>query len=147
MVKESFLVRQISVLIDNKPGSLAKMTRHLAAKGVNLRALSLNETREFSTARIIVHDPDKCMDILKKAGYHFSETYVLVIAVSDRVGGIADMLEIIAGENINVDYAYSLVDAGIGLAGVILRTSDPLKTGSALKAKGVKLLGPEDITP
>lgn len=147
MEKESFLVRQISVLIDNKPGSLAKMTRHLAAKGINLRALSLIETREFSTARIIVHDPDKCIDILKRADYRYSETYVLVIAVSDKVGGMADMLEIVAAEHINVDYVYSLVDAGTGLAGIILRTGDPLKTGSALKAKGVKLLGPADITP
>jgi hypothetical protein len=146
MEKESFLVRQISVFLDNKPGSLAKMTRHLAAKGVNLRALSLIETREFSTARIIVHDPDKCMDILKKADYRHSETYVLVIAVSDKVGGMADMLEIIAGEHVNVDYVYSLVDAGRGVAGIILRTSDPLKAGFTLKAKGVKLLGSDDIT-
>jgi len=145
MEKESFLVRQISVFLDNKPGSLAKMARHLAAKGVNLRAVSLIESREFSTARIIVHDPDRCMEILNKAGYRYSETYVLVIAVSDTVGGMADMLEIIAGEDVNVDYAYSLVDAGRGVAGVILRTSDPLKAGLALKAKGVRLLGPAEI--
>jgi len=146
MEKESFLVRQISVILDNKPGSLAKMARHLAAKGVNLRAVSLIETGEFSTARIIVHDPDKCMDILNQTGYHYSDIYVLIIAVSDTVGGMADMLEIIAGEHVNVDYVYSLVDAGRGVAGVILRTSDPLKAGFALKAKGIKLLGPDDIT-
>jgi len=146
MEKEPFLIRQISVFLDNKPGRLAKMTRHLAARGINLRAISLTESREFCTARIVIHDPDKCMEILKDADHHYSETYVLAIAVSDEVGGMADMLEIIAGERINIDYVYSLVDAGKGLAGIILRTSDPLKAGNALKAKGVKLLGPGDIT-
>jgi len=144
MVEKAFVIRQISVFLDNKPGSLAKMARILADKGINLRALSLTETRDFGTARIVVLDPDDCMAALK-GEYHFIETDVLAIEVADKPGGMADVLEIIDGEHLNVEYIYSMVRTKAGLAVVVLRVNDPAKACAALKAKGVKLLTLKDI--
>ncbi len=135
---------QISVFLDNKPGSLAKMARTLGDKGINLRALSLTETRDFGTARIVVLDPDKCMEALQ-GEYHFIETDVLAIEVADKPGGMADVLEIIDGEHLNVEYIYSMVRTKAGLAVVVLRVNDPAKACAALNAKGVKLLTLKDI--
>jgi hypothetical protein len=146
MSEQSFLIRQISVFLDNKIGSLAKMSKHLADRGINLRALSVSETRDFGAARLIVPDPDKCIQALKEAGYHFSETDVLVIEVADSPGGMAAVLEIIAAEHLNVEYIYSMVRAKAGQAAVVLRASDAVKTCAALRAKGVKLLTLEDAT-
>jgi len=145
MAEQSFVIRQISVFLDNRPGSLAKMARQLADKGINLRALSLAETRDFGTARMVVLDPDRCLQALKEAEYHFIETDVLAIGVADRPGGMADVLEIITNEQLNVEYIYSMVSTKEGFAIVILRVSDPDKACVALKAKGVKLLTLKDI--
>jgi hypothetical protein len=145
MAEQSFAIRQISVFLDNRPGSLSKMARHLADKGINLRALSLAETRDFGTARLVVLDPDKCMQALKEAEYHFIETDVLAIEVDDRPGGMADALEIITREQLDVEYIYSMVSTKAGFAVVILRVSDPDRAGTALQAKGVKLLTLKDI--
>ena len=49
-------IKQISVFLENKPGTLKKMTGVLAAKKVDMRALSLAETKDFGIARIIVDD-------------------------------------------------------------------------------------------
>lgn len=146
MEEQHFIVRQISVFLDNKPGSLARMARKLADKHINLRALSLAETRDFGTARMVVRDPDKCIKALSDADYHFIETDVLAIAVADLPGGMAEVLEIIEGELLNVEYIYSMVTTLEGSAVVIVRVNDPFKAGAALKAKGVKLLAPEDIS-
>ena len=145
MVEKSFVVRQISVFLNNSPGSLADMARHLANRGINLRALSLAETRDFGTARLIVVDPDACKQALKGAEYHFIETDVLAIEVADKPGGMADVLEIIAQEYLNVEYVYATVEKKEGFAVVILRVDDPLKACMALRAKGVRLLTEEDI--
>lgn len=145
MVEQAFVIRQISVFLDNRPGSLAKMARSLADKDINLRALSLAETRDFGTARLIVLDPDKCMQVLKEAEYHFIETNVIAIEVTDKPGGMADVLEIIDGEHLNVEYIYSMVRTKAGLAVVVLRVNDPDKAHIALQARGVKLLTLEDI--
>lgn len=145
MVEKSFVVRQISVFLDNRPGSLAEMARHLANRGINLRALSLAETRDFGTARLVVVDPDVCERALKEAEYHFIQTDVLAIEVGDKPGGMADVLEIIAQEHLNVEYVYAMVEKKEGFAVVILRVDDPLKACMALRAKGVRLLTTEDI--
>jgi hypothetical protein len=145
MVEQSFVVRQISVFLENRPGSLAQMARQLADKGINLRALSLAETRDFGTARLVVLDPDKCLQALKEAEYHFTETDVLAIEVADRPGGMADVLEIITAAQLDVEYIYSMVSTKEGIAIVILRVNDPLKACIALNAKGVKLLTLKDI--
>jgi len=145
MAEQTLVVRQISVFLENRPGSLAKMARQLADKGINLRALSLAETRDFGTARLVVIDPDKCMRALKEADYHFIETDVLAIEVADRPGGMADVLEIITDEQLDVEYIYSMVSTKEGFAVVILRVSDPVKACVALNAQGVKLLTLKDI--
>lgn len=146
MIREkNFILRQISVFIDNQPASLAEMARHLADKNINLRALSLAETRDFGTTRIIVADPDFCIKTLKEAGYHVIETDVLAVAVADRPGGMADVLECIAGEHISIEYAYAMIEKRDGSAVIILRVDSPAKAVMALRKRNIRLLTREDI--
>jgi len=145
MAEKSFTVRQISVFLDNRPASLAEMARHLANKGINLRALSLAETRDFGAARLIVSDLNKCEKALNEAEYHYTTTDVLAVEVADKPGGMADILEIIAKEHLNVEYVYAMVEKKEGFAIIILRVNDPLKASMALHSKGIKLLTEEDI--
>ena len=145
MVEKSFIVRQISIFLENKPGSLAEITRHLANRGINLRALSLVELDDFGIARLIVPDPDSCGEALNEGQYHFIETKVIAVEVADRPGGMANVLEIIAQEHLNVEYIYAMVEKKEGFAVVIFRVNDPLKACMALHTKGVKLLTEEDI--
>jgi len=145
-VKEKeFIVRQISVFLDNRPGSLAEMARYLANKDINLRALSLAETRDFGTARLIVADTANCVRALREGGYNFMETDVLAVEVVDRPGGMADVLEIIADEQINLEYVYATVGRITESAVIILRVEDPGKAGIILRAKGLKVLGEKEF--
>ena len=49
-------VMQISVFLENKPGTLKKMTSVLAANKIDMRATSLAETKDFGIARLVVDD-------------------------------------------------------------------------------------------
>lgn len=142
---KDFFIRQISVFIDNRPASLAVMARCLADKGINLRGLSLAETRDFGTTRIIVADVEACCAALKEAGYHFIETDVLAVEVADRPGGMADVLECIAAEHISVEYAYAMIEKREGSAVVILRVDNPGKAVMLLRKRNIRLLTREDI--
>jgi len=142
---KKYLIRQISVFIDNRPASLSEMARRLADSNINLRALSLAETRDFGTTRIIVADVDTCTNVLKEAGYHFIETDVLAVEVADRPGGMADVLECIAQEHISVEYAYAMIEKREGMAVIILRVDNPAKAVMALHKCDIRLLKREDI--
>jgi len=146
MKDKKHLIRQISVFIDNRQASLAEMARKLADKNINLRALSLSEARDFGTVRIIVVDVEACCKVLKDAGYHYIETEVLAVEVADRPGGLADVLECIAGEHINVEYAYAMIEKKEESAVIILRVDNPWKTIMALQKRNIRMLTREEIT-
>jgi hypothetical protein len=145
MKDKNYTIRQISVFIDNRPASLSEMTRSLADENINLRALSLAETRDFGTTRIIVADVDTCSEVLKEAGYHFIETDVLAVEVVDRPGGMADVLECIAIEHISVEYAYAMIEKREGSAVIILRVDNIEKAIMALRKRNIRLLTREDV--
>ena len=145
MKDKNYTIRQISVFIDNRPASLSEMTRSLADENINLRALSLAETRDFGTTRIIVADVDTCSEVLKEAGYHFIETDVLAVEVADRPGGMADVLECIAIEHISVEYAYAMIEKREGSAVIILRVDNIGKAIMALRKRNIRLLTREDV--
>ena len=140
MVECDTVIEQISVFLENRPGSLAEVARYIADHNINLRALSLAETRDFGTARLIVADTDACVRVLSEGGYHFTVSDVIAIEVADRPGGMADVLEILAREYLSVEYAYAMVASRKGCAIVVIRIDDPLRACTILQHHGVKLL-------
>ena len=69
-------IKQISVFLENKPGTLKKMTGVLAAKKVDMRALSLAETKDFGIARIIVDD--QLLSIFSEAEVNIEYMYAFL---------------------------------------------------------------------
>ena len=61
-------IHQISIFLENRSGSLSELTRLLAEKGINLRALSIAETADYGLARMIVDDCHKASQILLEHG-------------------------------------------------------------------------------
>ena len=58
-------VKQLSVFLENRPGALYGMTGILSQNKIDMRALSVAETRDFGILRIIVDDPYKTATVLK----------------------------------------------------------------------------------
>ena len=70
-------VKQLSVFLENRPGALYGMTGILSQNKIDMRALSVAETRDFGILRLIVDDPYKTATVLKDAGYVYNITPVL----------------------------------------------------------------------
>ena len=105
------IIKQTSVFIENRPGSLAEITDMIAKNGINLRALSLAETSDSGILRIITDNADtaKVEAVLKENRITGSVREVLSVLVDDRAGGLAGMLKVLAGNNIAVKYMYAFV--------------------------------------
>ena len=144
-METDFVIRQISVFLENRPGSLAEVTRYLAEEHVNLRAMSIAESRDFGTIRIIASDQDACAEALSKRGYQYNEVDVLAAEMPDRPGGIAEVAEIIAQENINIEYGYAMVEKKENSAIIVLRVDDPYRASIVLRSKGVRLLSEDQV--
>lgn len=100
---------QLSVFLENRAGRLAEVTRTLAEAGINIRALSLADTSDFGILRMIVCDHEKAKTVLKEKGFTLGRTSVVAVEVSDRPGGLDEVLQLVSNNGINVEYMYAFV--------------------------------------
>ncbi len=138
-------VKQISVFLENKPGTVARLTQALADGRVDLRALSLAETSDFGIARIITSDTYSATQVLKENSYVSSVTDVLAVGISDETGALAQVIQSLEAAEINVEYMYALISRKKDLAYLILRVEDTEKAVSILRKNSIKLLSQEDL--
>ncbi|PIZ19688.1 MAG: amino acid-binding protein, partial [Deltaproteobacteria bacterium CG_4_10_14_0_8_um_filter_43_12] len=62
-------VKQVSITLDNIPGQFLRVSEHLGAEGINIRAISVADTSEVSTVRFVTDNPQKTINVLKSHGY------------------------------------------------------------------------------
>lgn len=140
------IIKQISVFVENAPGALCAMTDVLAQHNIDMRALSLAETKDFGIARIIVDNVYEAATVLKDAGYVHTVTPVVGVAIPDAPGGLNSVLKVLADANVNVEYMYAFLGGKSSEhAYMIFRVEDAIAATAALRAKGIDALEQEDI--
>ena len=140
-------VKQISVFLENRPGTLQKMTAVLAENKVNMRATSLAETKDFGIARIIVDDDYEASNVLKEAGFINSLTPVLAVEIKNEVGALSKTLQVFSEGAINIEYMYTFLSVKRPEhACMIFRVSDTEKAEAFLGSHGVRLLNQDELS-
>jgi hypothetical protein len=138
-------VEQLSIFLENKSGRLADVTGVLAQADINIRALSLADTTDFGILRLIVNNTEKAKTVLKDNGFTVGKTEVIAVEVPDRPGGLAEILNVIQKEDINVEYMYAYVQKGGDKAIIIFRFDELEKAIDALQKAQVGILKGEDV--
>ena len=138
-------ILQISVFLENRAGQLAEITRLLADEGVDIRALSIAETADYGLARMIVSDAGKASSVLLHHGDILSMTPVYAVEVPDQPGGLAELLSLLAENNIDVEYMYSLFAHREGKAYMVLRITNEPMFLSVLGTNRVRIVGMEEL--
>jgi hypothetical protein len=138
-------VDQLAVFIENKPGRLAEITSIIAAKGVNIRTLSLADTADFGIFRLIVDKVETARAALKENGFLVRVDQVLAVEVPDRVGGLAKILQDIDAAGLNVEYMYAFVNK-LGDGAVLIFRFERIDAASEVLTKtGCRLLSGEEV--
>lgn len=134
-------MKQISVFVENKPGTMCAMTAVLAEHGIDMRALSLAETKDFGIVRLIVDDVYNAATVLRDAGYVHSVNPVLGVEIPDTPGGLNNVLQMLAEGGVNVEYMYASLGAKAEEhAYMIFRVEDVAAASAVLTAKGIKTI-------
>ena len=138
------LIQQFSVFVENKQGKMAQLTRLIADAGIDLRSLSLADTRDFGILRIIVNKPAETDVLLSENGWTFKVTPVIGVKVPDVPGGVATVLETLDKANVNVEYMYAFVNRKPGEADTIFRVDNDEAALNALSASGIEIVTPQE---
>ena len=128
---------QVSVFLENQAGKLSEVTNLLADNGIDLRAINIAESSDYGILRVITSDSQKAVEILREHGFIVNATPVLVVSVPDRPGGLAHLLRMLAQENFDVEYMYSIFGQKNGLAYMILRVDKINEVRTVLEQDGI----------
>ena len=138
-------IKQLTVFVENKQGALVSITDTLSNHGINLRALSIAETKEFGILRLIVNDEATAEKILKDEGYLIKITDVVGVKIGDEPGKLSEALKVLDDNKINMEYLYAFMARTEKHAYVVIRVEDNAAAEKALNAAGFHLITEADV--
>ena len=138
-------IKQLTVFVENKKGTMVSVTETLSDNDVNIRALSIAETQDFGILRLIVNDEEKAMKSLEEKDYLVKAIDVVGVKIGDEPGKLSKALEVLEKEEINVEYLYAFMARTEKHAYVVLRVADNEAAEKALVNAGFKLITEADV--
>ena len=138
-------LKQLTVFVENKQGTLVDITDTLAKHNVNIRALSIADTQDFGILRLIVNDNDIALKTLSDEGYLIKTTDVVGVKIGDAPGKLSKALNVLDENSINMEYLYAFMSRTEKHAYVVLRVADNNAAETALENAGFHLITDADV--
>lgn len=139
-------LKQLTVFVENKQGTVVAVTDTLAAHNVNLRALSIAETEGFGILRLIVDNEEAAKKVLAEEGYLIKITEVVGVKIGDAPGKLTEALRVLNKADINMEYLYAFMARTEKHAYVVLRVQDNTKAESVLEQAGYHIITEADVS-
>ena len=125
-------VKQLSIFIENKGGTLIKVLDLLSNAGIQIIASTVADTQDYGIYRVLCDAPAKAYLILKEAGINVQLSDVFALSIDDQPGRAAQAVNAISDAQVSILYMYSFLWQG---KGVLVFRADP-----AEKAKEIIML-------
>ena len=138
-------IKQLTVFVQNKKGTVVAVTDVLSKSNINLRALSIAETQDFGILRLIVNDEKAAEAVLAENGYLIKVIDVIGVKIGDEPGKLTSALDVLDKAGINVEYLYAFMARTEKHAYVVLRVEDNEVAESVLANAGFKMISAQDI--
>ncbi len=127
------IVKQLSLFLENKPGTLAAVCRALADENINIQAISVSDAVDHAVVRLVVNDPRRAVHLLGERGVLVVERNVLMIECRNQPGMLATTARKLATNKINIEYAYAASLPNAPTGAMILRVDNVKKARRILK--------------
>ena len=133
-------INQISVFLENKPGSLSKLTGFLADNKIDMSAFQIVDNSDYGIVRIIVDKPFDTLTMLKDNGWVCNMTQVVCVKIPDAAGEMSKALTVLDKERISIDYAYTYPNRHGDGALMVIRVAEPEKVAGLFSKSGIKVI-------
>jgi len=138
-------IKQLSIFLQNRMGSLSKPLEVLTVANVNIRAMCMADTSEFGILRLVVDDPEKGKEALEENNFLVKITEIIGVEMNDTPGGLTAVLDIIKDNLIDLEYLYAFSHDKQGKAILLLHADDIDKLISVLQENNIPLVSAEEV--
>jgi len=97
---------QLTLLLENRAGALAEVTKVLAAAKVNIQAISISDGVHHGVLKLVTQDPKAAREALHDASIAFDEQRVYSLRLANRPGALAEALTRLAEQSVSLDFVY-----------------------------------------
>ncbi|MFZ0791803.1 MAG: ACT domain-containing protein [Chromatiaceae bacterium] len=136
---------QLSVFLENRPGSLMEPLKVLAAANINLVSISLADTEQFGILRLVLKDWEFAKSVLERDGWVVNVSDVVAVDVDDQPGALVQMLGILAEADINIEYMYAFALRRNVKAVLLFRFEDPDAAIAVLNRANIGIVQEADM--
>ena len=135
---------QFSVFLDNRVGKLMELLGVLAAVALRIVAMSVVDSADHAVVRILTSRADLARRLLTRNHFVFSETDVLVVQLEPEFS-IANLCDALLRAELNIFYAYSLIDHPLDKPALVIHCDDPVLACQILRRRMFTVLGENDL--
>ena len=136
-------ITQISVPLENRPGTLHTLCDHLEKEEINIKAFMASSIQKPPQVHLIVNDPQKAKNVLMSHGFDVTTKEVIAVAAPDHPGGLNAVLRPLLEVNINVETIYPFINLHGNEAIIIMEVDKIEEAKSVLKKHWVKTFSTE----
>jgi hypothetical protein len=128
-------LKQLTVWMENKPGTLAVMAEALGKAKVNILAFMTDEAEGHSRVRVVTDNPAKASKAVAglNLGFSFSVEEVVGVTLVNKPGTLAECAGKLGNAGININHGYTGSEAGSKKQLVVFAVSDLKQAGKILK--------------
>ena len=137
-------IQQISVFVENKQGKLVETIKKMADNGINIRAMSIADTKDFGILRMITSDNAKTKEVLSDNTV-VNTTEVIAVKMADVPGALYKVMDILSSAGVNIEYLYAFTASDALGAYVVFRVDDVPHAQKLMDDNGMQSLNDEDV--
>ena len=138
-------IKQLSIFLENKMGSLSKPLEVLSEADVNIRAMCMADTSEFGILRLVVDDPLKGKEALEANNFLVKITDTIGVEMNDSPGGLTTVLKVIKDNGIDLEYLYAFTHEKAGKAILLLHADKLDDLIAALEENEIPIVQAEEV--
>jgi len=136
-------VKQLSIFIENRGGTLIKVLDMLSKKNIQIIASTVADTKDYGIYRILCDNPVQAYMLLKDDGINVQLTDVIAISIDDTPGTAAEAIRKISASGVNILYLYSFLWKEKGV--LVFRTDNNEKAQEAIILNKMRFLTEMDF--
>ena len=137
-------IKQLSIFLQNRMGSLSKPVEVLTENEINIKAMCMADTSEFGILRLVVDNPEKGQEVLSENNFLVKITEIIGVEMNDTPGGLTTVLKVIKDNGIDLEYLYAFTHDKVGKAILLLHADNIDELISVLQDNNIVIVPSEE---
>lgn len=138
-------IRQFTVFLENKVGTLLEVIRRFEGSRVRIVALSITDATECAFVRFLLSHPEQGREILERAGLAIVESDLIGVELPEGPQPLLEVCTALLQAEVNISQAYPLLIHPRGCGAVALMVDSIEIAQDTLVSKGFSMITEADL--